>query len=294
MSEADDMQRVQAIARRRKAGLLDKGVDRILRLLDAARQEIVAEVASSDWDRFILPRLLRNVQAALDTWRAKALGELEAGQTAGWTAGAETAAASMEALGIDVALPTLPDSLLQALERRGAAAVTGLASFGRQQLDQTIAGSLLSGGDRESAIEAIGQVLKKADVFGKPQGRFATLRARAEFIYRHEVGAAFAAAKDLRDEQTMRYAPELKKIWRHAGHPAVPRTDHIAMHGQERSAGEPFVNPITGAELAYPRDPDADIAETANCTCDTVLWRELYGDKQEFIGAATTAARKAA
>lgn len=294
MSEADDMQQIQAIARLRKQGLLDKAVDRVLRLLEEARKQILGEIAASDWDRFILPKLLRNVDAALETWRKKALAGLATEQTTGWTGGAEAVSTTLQTMGFEVSLPALPESLLRALEQRGATALTGLASFGRQQLDQLIATSLLSGASREDVIGQIGSVLQKSTVLGKPEGRFATLGARAAFIYRQEVGAAFAAAKHRREADAMQYVPDLQRVWRHAGHPRVPRPDHLAMHGQTRGRDAAFVNPVTGAELDYPRDPTAAIGETANCTCDVVLWRPLYGDQLEFIGRATTAADRAA
>ena len=85
----------------------------------------------------------------------------------------------------------------------------------------------------------------------------------------------------------MAYVPELTRLWAHRGHPRVPRPDHVAMHGQEAARGEAFVNPATGAELAFPRDPNGPIRETANCTCESVLWRPLYGDKFAYLGAAT-------
>lgn len=292
MPEVEDMQRAQETARLLRRRTLADSVRRGLVLLEAARKAIVAEVADSEWDRWVLPKLLANVHRAIDEWQGKARQSLGDEQRLGWQFGQESMDAVQKTLDLHVQLPMLPDSLVQSLEQRGAKAITHLASFARVAIDREIATSLLSGGSREDVIDAIGRSLEQGVVSGPAQGRFRAIRARARFIYHHEVGAAFSRARHLREEQTLQYVPELKRVWRHAGHPAVPRPDHIAMHGQERARGESFDNPVTGNSLEYPRDPAAPIEETANCTCDTVLWREAYGDSREFLAGGAAGRRR--
>lgn len=45
------------------------------------------------------------------------------------------------------------------------------------------------------------------------------------------------------------------------------RPSHRALHGQIRKIYEKFYSPVTGAELLYPGDPDADPGEVINCRC---------------------------
>ncbi len=45
------------------------------------------------------------------------------------------------------------------------------------------------------------------------------------------------------------------------------RVGHVEMDGQERAIDEKFVNPLTGNELEYPRDPAAPAEEVVNCAC---------------------------
>lgn len=285
MAEQDDAKRIQELNRKLRAGEVDKGVRRVLSLLDSARREIIAEIADSDWDRFMLPRLTLMVDRQLEQWRELALQDLTGAQAQHWTLGSQATLATVEAMGVDVRLPELPTSLLQALQQKTAQVVGGLTRSAKDRLDRTIATSLLSGQPRQEAIAALGKVLETGG--GKPQGVFGTIRARSEFIYRHETGQVYAQAADLRREQVVKYVPDLAKVWRHSGNPHEPRVGHVAMHGQERAQDEPFLNPKTREKLHYPRDPGADIRETAGCTCEAVLWRPRYGDKREFIGAAT-------
>jgi len=45
------------------------------------------------------------------------------------------------------------------------------------------------------------------------------------------------------------------------------RPSHRALHGQVRRINEKFYSPVTGAELLYPGDPEADPGEVINCRC---------------------------
>ncbi|WP_447978088.1 hypothetical protein [Candidatus Nitrospira bockiana] len=287
MSERDDARKIQELQRKLRRGEVDKGVRRMLALLEAARREVVAEIADTDWDRFYLPRMTAAIDRHLDQWRDLALRDLTSAQATFWELGAAATNATMAVMGVGARFPELPTSLLQTLTAKTSQRIGGLTQSAKDRIDRTIATGLLSGRPRHEVIEQIGRHLTFGAGSGKPQGLFGSIGARATFIYQQEVGMAYATAQELRRQQAAKYAPELKKVWKHDGHPIKPRPDHVAMHGQVRDQDEAFLNPITGEELDYPRDPNADISETAGCTCDVVLWRPLYGDVREFIGPAT-------
>lgn len=296
MSEADDLAKIQAVQRKMRAGELDKAVRRILALLESARREVVADIVDTPWDRFNLPRLTAAIDRHLDHWRDLAVQDLNATQAAMWTLGGEATLAAVSEIGLTIATHELPTSLLQALTDKMAQRIGNLTQSAKDRIDRTIATGLLSGRPRDQVLAEIGRHLEFGDLTGKPQGLFGSIGARAEFIYRQEVGQAYATAQDLRRDEVTKYQPDLQKVWVHDGHPMQPRPDHVAMHGQMREQDEPFDNPETGEELMFPRDPDADISEVAGCTCDVFLWRPLYGPVEQFIGPATdhAAVRKAA
>lgn len=65
-------------------------------------------------------------------------------------------------------------------------------------------------------------------------------------------------------------ADDLTQEWNHGHTDKNSRRGHKAMNGQKRKMGEKFEkfeNPDTGAQLAYPGDPDADASETICCAC---------------------------
>lgn len=284
MPNGDELLRLQLLQQKIREGRVQEGVRRMIGLLNEARREIVADVMETDWQRFYLPRLRASIERHLEQWRTLALHELKGDQATNWNLGAEDVTQLFDTMEVRVVLPDLPTSLLQALQEKGARALRSLANFAKDQIDRTIALSMITGESREATIDRIGRHLEYGTTLGKPQGRFATIAARARFIYDHEVGAAYAEAKHRRFAQSAQYAPGLKKVWLHQGHPHVPRPDHVAMHGQQREPDEAFRNPFTGAELAFPRDPSAPIEETANCTCSFVAWRPEFGSKADYIG----------
>ncbi|MCS6290358.1 MAG: hypothetical protein H8K10_15490 [Nitrospira sp.] len=294
MPNGDDMLRLQLLQQKIRDGQVLEGVRRMIALLNEARRGIVADVMETDWQRFYLPRLRTSIERHLEQWRTLALKDLSGDQATNWEQGSADVNRLFTQMNVRVALPELPTSLLQSLQDKGARTLRGLANFAKDQIDRTIALSLITGESREATIDRIGRHLEYGTGEGKPQGKFATIAARAKFIYEHEVSAAYADAKYRRFAQSAQYAPGLKKVWLHQGHPRVPRPDHIAMHGQVRHPDEDFTNPQTGAQLAFPRDRSADIGETAGCTCTFVGWRDAFGDLADYIGPATTAARRAA
>lgn len=291
---AQDLIRLQLLQQKIREGRVLEGVRRIIALLNQARREIVVDVMETDWQRFYLPRLRTAIDTHLEHWRDLALKDLNGDMATNWNLGQTDSAALFKTMDIRVTLPELPTSLLQTLQEKGARRLANLTNFAKDQIDRTVALSLISGESREQTIAKIGTHLEYGTPGGLPQGKFSTLAARARFIYEHEVAASYADAKYRRFQQSAAHAPGLKKVWLHQGHPRVPRPDHIAMHGQTKGPEQDFVNPGTGAELAFPRDGSADISETAGCTCSFTAWRDEFGDLADYIGPATFAATKAA
>jgi len=290
MSEREDVRKLQERIRRQRKTSVNVGQARVRRLLTNAQTEVLGQVAGTEWQKFNLPRLQLAVESAMNRIEGLVSTDLAEGQAANWLLGSEMTTGAITAMNVDVLLTEIPTSLLQALQVKSVDRVKGLMTSAKLNINKEIANSLLAGKPREDAIRAIGRVLSSdLGVFPgqKPQGIFGSVDRRARFIYQHETGQAFSTAQSLRRDQVARYVPDIEKIWVHDGHPILSRPDHVAMHGQRQQNDEAFVNAFTGQTLMFPRDPDADIRETAGCTCDTFLYREEYGEVGEFIGDAT-------
>ena len=91
------------------------------------------------------------------------------------------------------------------------------------------------------------------------------LASRARTIARTEIGRARNAGR----VQGMKDAGIEYYEWSSASD-IHSREGHALMNGQVRAIGKPFKNPVTGALLDSPGDPDAPASETINCRCTLV------------------------
>lgn len=95
------------------------------------------------------------------------------------------------------------------------------------------------------------------------------LRFRAEAIARTEAQTALHESQQQSMEQAVETGlfnqTDVKFVWRTARDARV-RDSHMAMNGQVRKMGEPFVSGL-GNLLEFPGDPNAPIEDTINCRC---------------------------
>lgn len=141
------------------------------------------------------------------------------------------------------------------------------AALTRQLRDQRFDGTV------RKAIEAgkplkIDQIAKMVLAY-----RNRALRYRAETIGRTEAMASLHQSQDEATEQAIAAGQinpaHIEEIWR-TKVDGRERNTHHAMNGQTVRRGQPFISP-SGARLRYPGDPEAPVAEIANCRC----WKEV-------------------
>lgn len=120
---------------------------------------------------------------------------------------------------------------------------------------------------------AEGKPLSKADrerVLNRYQDRL--LKHRGDTIARTETIASLNAGRDQGIQQLIDAGniteDQVVKVWDSTGADGRTRDTHLAMEGQRRRLGEPFVTP-TGARLMHPGDATlaAPGSETINCRC---------------------------
>ncbi|ULA63645.1 MAG: hypothetical protein LZF86_110344 [Nitrospira sp.] len=182
--------------------------------------------------------------------------------------------------------PFFPQSLEAALDQRQIADwVLFISEVGREQIGQILRKGMRERHPVGNSIEAVRKVLDR-ETLPDAQPSHCTIpnNRHAALIIHQEMGYLYALAKNIRHGEACKYSPELKKVWVQSGNTKEPNDGHVSMHGQIVSFNEAFCNPVTGKLINYPRDPAADIAETFNCSCDTVLYRPLYGPLGQYIG----------
>jgi hypothetical protein len=131
-----------------------------------------------------------------------------------------------------------------------------------------------------------GKPVARADV-DRITGRYKDrlLALRGETIARTETLASLNAGK----EESIRQLVDsgkvqrsaVKKIWRATGDDRT-RDSHLALNGVEVGLDEPFISPLTGAQMMYPHDTSrgAPASETIGCRC-------FYEIKINYLAALT-------
>jgi hypothetical protein len=118
-----------------------------------------------------------------------------------------------------------------------------------------------------------GKPLSRADV-DRITGRYKDrlLALRGEVIARNETLAGLNAGKEEGIRQLVDAGKvqrsQVKKIWRATGDDRT-RDSHLALNGVEAGLDEPFISPLTGAQMMYPHDTSrgAPASEIIQCRC---------------------------
>lgn len=118
-----------------------------------------------------------------------------------------------------------------------------------------------------------GRPVSRADVdriVGRYKDRLLLLRG--ETIARNETLGALNAGKEEGIRQLVESGKiqrsQVKKIWRATGDDRT-RDSHLALNGVEVGLDEPFISPLTGAQMMFPHDISrgAPASEIIQCRC---------------------------
>lgn len=263
----DERDRAFRAARRASARRLtaiqrdtDAEVRRILAAAAASVRETLAG-QPTDYQRWALPRLKRQIEAELAAAGERAGAAIAGGAALSHEAGAALIDGPLKAGGIAIEgrLQQLDTTALRALE----SALTGKLANISLKMANGVNGELglvLAGvrGPAEAA-SAIQTMIVKGG------------RTRALTIVRTELGRAFSAAAQARAMDAAAIVPGLKKQWRRSGK-IHSRPEHDAADGQVKAVDEPFL--VGGVALMYPRDPAGPPSATINCGCVSLPFME--------------------
>jgi hypothetical protein len=269
------------------ADLTPQALAKIRSLLEEARRQIAAEVASTDWDRYHQPKLLARIDELMIQFGEGAAVGLKKDLDGQFVEGQKAVDASLARF-INVAqFPDISVHALAAMHTDLGTRIKNLTRYAPQEIQRTLSLGLLGGKTPFETMQMIGKSLDDP-------GRFKTIAQRAEMIVREEFGRVFRKAGQLRLEAAGLHVSGLKKQWLHAGHPAVPRLGHLALHGTVIGINERFeiIDPVTGEIEAalHPKDTALSAKNTINCGCVARPWKEgweLAGKAQPLAAAVS-------
>jgi hypothetical protein len=242
-------------------------------MLAEAKRQIVEELAALPGETYTAQMLkanLASVERYLSAFESNGSVEMSRRLDQAWESGADLVPAAMREGGLFVTFGHIPGPLLRTLKDYSAHKISGLASDAFNKIRGELSLGLLGQKTPHQVIQAIAGTLDSP-------GAFKSLEARAETIAKVEMGRAYSTATVEGLKQASSSVPEMEKQWVHAGHPKVPRVNHVRLHGTHVPVDEPFV--IGSLVIDYPRAPNLPAEEVIHCGCDVVPWHPAWGKK---------------
>lgn len=240
-----------------RTALLRDTRDEIVRLLRVALERINVVLAGqpTDYERWMLPQIAREIRQALAEFGDAAAAEISTAAGDAWQLGEDLVDRPLEAAGVraGAAVPAIDVRQLQAMRTFMTDRIKNIGTVAADRINGEL-GLVVIGA--QSPSEAIGKV---RTILGEQS------RARATTIVRTELGRVYSVSSFERLKSTAAKVPGMQKQWRGSGK-LHPRFFHALADGQVRDVGEPF-DFGNGAELMYPHDPAAEASEVINCGC---------------------------
>lgn len=228
-------------------------------LLQKADADILAILAAlpSDYQAWYLPQLQGEVRRVLELIAGDVAAAVDAGQVAAWRQGSALVDGVLAASAVSVVMPQLDTRQLSAMRQFLTEKIKDVTLDAANLINSELGLVTIGVKTPFDAIKAVSEALGEK-----------TLR-RGTTIVATELNRAFAAANQLRMEQSAQYVPGLRKKWLKSGK-REPRPEHVAIHGQTQPVGEPFVLEGGAVKMMYPGDPRAPARHTINCGCAAV------------------------
>ena len=273
---------VKAQAKRRNAIQQDT-VDQVVAALRQAFTNINKKLQDqpSDYQLWHFPRVKKAIETALLAFGETAGAHASAGQARAFDAGEDLVVNPLKAAGLNIEgiFPRIDKGQLLAMQAFLTNKMMDVGHDAITRINGQLALHIIGSQSVEDTIKGIQDVEPMA-------------RKRATTIIRTEIGRAYAVASQDRLEQAALHVPGLKKQWRRSGK-IHSRRNHDLADGQIRSVDQPFIMGTgavvegqegNGARLMFPHDPKAPAAETVNCGCISLPYRDEWKDVMQTPG----------
>ena len=234
--------------------LQDKEVAKVLAMLEQARLDVAARIASTEWDAYYIPQLRASVDRAIETFRQRYMGEQQGALNNMWNAGIDQVDSPLQYVGIRLAAPEISRVALEIAQGYSADLVNGLSADALKQVNGNIISGIMGQKTPFDVMKEIGRSLDE-------KSTFASIAHRAEAITRTEMAKVNTLSREARIQGTVANNPDLpwKKKWISSGK-ARPRPHHAALNGVMVDIAEKFPGGIP-----YPHAPGLPAAEVVNC-----------------------------
>jgi hypothetical protein len=239
-----------------KVGRLnDREVGRVMVILESARKDVAAAVASTEWQAYRIPQIKEAVATAIEAFGQQYLAGQSAAVANSWNVGIDAVDVPLQYAGIRPAAVEISREALEILQGYSADLIGGLKSDLFKKVNSEITLGIMGQKPQFEVMKAIGTSLED-------KGIFKSIFHRAEAITRTETAKVQSMSRQARINAVVAGGtdPEMKwmKKWISSGK-AHPRPTH-EIDGEVVAVDEPFSN-----EILYPHAPGLPAAEVVNC-----------------------------
>lgn len=262
---ASDAERDRAFKAERAARLKDRrrvqadAEAEVLRVLKLAQTDILAQLAGAptDWQLYHLTALKAEIARAITEAEGKLDRAVSDGLETAWNAGALLVDAPIAAAGVELGgmLRAVDTRRLEAMQAFCTDRIKGISTTLIDKINGELGIAMVGGRTPFEAAQAVAGHLKAGGI------------NRAVAIVQTEIGAAFSAAAQARQEQAQAVLPGMRKQWRRSGK-VHSRLTHDLADGQIKKPDEPFL--VGGKPIMFPRDPKAPAKERIRCGCTSL------------------------
>jgi hypothetical protein len=239
-----------------KTGKLgDRELKRVLAMLETARTNVAATVASTEWDIYYIPQAKEAVGNAIVNFKAQYMAGHTDALNNIWNAGIDGIDSPLQFVGIRLSAPEISRTALEIMQGYSADLIEGLAADALKKINGEIAMGIMGQKTPFEVMKGIGRNLTDKSVFK-------SISARAEAITRTELGNVNSAAREARMQAIVgNTEPDMdwQKKW-HSSGKAHPRDTHAALNGVTVDMDKDFPG-----GLPYPHAPELPASEVVNC-----------------------------
>lgn len=234
--------------------LEDREVKKVMGILEDARKNVAAAVASTEWDIHHVAELKESVNRAVSGFRQRYTAEQTAALTNLWNAGIDAVDGPLAYAGIRALAPEMNRAALEVMQGYSADLIQGLSEDAIKKINSEIALGIMGEQTPHEVMKAVGRNLDD-------KGVFRTIGSRAEAITRTETGRVHSAARKGRMNQVVENQPDQNwvKKWISSGK-ADPRPHHAELNGVTVPVDQDFPGGIP-----YPHAPGLPASEVVNC-----------------------------
>jgi len=230
-------------------------VVKTLEILEGARKNVAAAVASTEWEMYYIPQLNEGVNRAIERFKQQYMGGQSTALVNLWNAGIDMVDSPLQYVGVKMLAPEISRAVLEIAQGYSADLITGLSADALKRVNSEITLGIMGQKPPFEVMKAIGRNLEDKSVFK-------SIAVRAETITRTELGKVNSMAREARIEGTVKNTePGMAwmKKWISSGK-AKPRAHHAALDGVTIPVDEKFLGYID-----YPHAPGLPAEEVVNC-----------------------------